>query len=83
MIYVFRSKYDTAVPAGVFGGRSGPFAARVKRETGANPVRSRHCIWGARGQKLRHWETGKAAAARGSMSQETCRTFDAEAAFGL
>ncbi len=83
MIYLFRSEYETAVPTGENRGFQRPFAAWVKRETGANPVRSRHCIWGAHGQKLRHWETGKAAAARGSMSQETCRTFDAEAAFGL
>ena len=33
--------------------------ASVKRETGANPVRSRHCKQGM--QARCHWETGKAA----------------------
>lgn len=31
----------------------------AKRETGENPVRSRHCISGVR--PICHWETGKAA----------------------
>ena len=41
----------------------------MKRETGENPVRTRHRI---REQKLRyHWETGKMADAR-ILSRETC-----------
>jgi len=33
-----------------------------KREAGANPARSRHCIRGAEATKFffSHWETGKA-----------------------
>ena len=45
----------------------------AERETGETPVRSRHCVGGVLRQKG-HWASAReGGAARGSLSQETCR----------
>ena len=58
-------------------GREGRGAMRAtgpaERETGAMPVRSRHCVGGVLRQRG-HWASAReGGAARGSLSQETCR----------
>ena len=58
-----------------------------KRETGANPVRSRHCDGGMGKQwccGTGHWLSGwEGCFLYGSLSQETCRLFVQEYTFQI